>query len=150
MSHTSKHKAILQDQTTSMWQLISRKEIWHPYMEKPLTFCLFYWLFVTFLPEKQHISPAAEPGGSGSWMQVIMWGDLEQDTLSLSPSFCCCSYCFWKLVLKTIWEVMRWLLLCIGVIKIKIDWLIDRYNSTQNSHKYSGSCYWAKMFVWGL
>ena len=55
---------------------------------------------------------------------------------------------------KKLGSVMRWLLYCIGAIQIKtdwlIDWLIDWLNSIQNSHKYSESCFCAKMFVWGL
>ena len=53
------------------------KQILRWYVEKPLS----YWLVVTFLPEKQHLSPAAEPGCH-------------------PPLFCCRSYCLWKLVFK--------------------------------------------------
>ena len=75
----------------------------HPYMEKPLSSCLSSclsswlpsclsnWLFVTFLPEKQCLSPATEPGSC-----------MEQKKFN-SPCFCglpllcCCNYCLFCL-----------------------------------------------------
>ena len=38
--------------------------------------------FITFLPEKQHLSQAAEQGCSYTWMAVIMGRDLQQKTLT--------------------------------------------------------------------
>lgn len=35
--------------------------------------------FVTFMPKKQCVSPAAEQGSSHSWVAVIMWSNSEQN-----------------------------------------------------------------------
>ena len=72
--------------------LYEEKKILHPYMEKPLSSCLSSRLFVIFLPENQHLSPAAELSGSYIWMWVTMWCDSEQTfTHHVFVSF---YYCF--------------------------------------------------------
>ena len=68
------------------WATNMRKKIPCPYMKK----CLSYWLFVAFLPKRQHLSTAA----------VELWSLC--DVILSKKLTMCCSYCCWGLVLKNI------------------------------------------------
>lgn len=73
MTHTSTHKAALQDQTVTRQRVVSsasytRKKIPNSYVENPPTSCL---PSRRVSARKQHLPPAAEPGGSRSWWRWL-------------------------------------------------------------------------------
>ena len=79
----------LQDQTMQMWELavslanLCEEKKSHQYRTlKSLCHPVCPTDFITFLPEKQHLSQAAEQGRSYTWMAVIMGRDLQQKTLT--------------------------------------------------------------------
>lgn len=53
---------------------------------------LSYQLLINLPPVKQHLSPAAEPGGSCSFLGMIMRRDIEQKT-STDNAFIAFRYC---------------------------------------------------------
>ena len=75
-------------------------------LKKPLSSCLSYLLFITFMPKKQPASMVAGQSSSHSWAAVITWGNSEQNIYNspylFSLHLVWAHYCFWQLVLKPI------------------------------------------------